>query len=191
MTEHQTPAAGSAGSDVVTLLIEQHEEIRRLFQLVVSTTGEDRKDAFHRLVRLLAVHETAEEEIVHPYAKRHIAGGEATVEQRLDEERHAKQLLSDLERMDPDDAAFMAKLERLRARVEEHAGNEERLEFTYLQAVTDPEERHRMASAVRAAEAVAPTHPHPGVEGVAGNVALGPLTAVMDRARDAIRHSRR
>lgn len=43
-----------------------------------------------------------------------------------------------------------------------------------------------MAKAVRAAEAVAPTHPHQGVESPTKNVAVGPVAAVADRVRDAI-----
>ncbi|MFI9172543.1 hypothetical protein [Streptomyces lincolnensis] len=34
-----------------------------------------------------------------------------------------------------------------------------------------------MAAALKAAEAMAPNHPHPGTETAAKNVALGPLTA--------------
>jgi hypothetical protein len=33
---------------------------------------------------------------------------------------------------------------------------------------------------------VAPTHPHPGTESAAKNVAVGSIAAVMDRTRDAI-----
>jgi hypothetical protein len=43
---------------------------------------------------------------------------------------------------------------------------------------------------VSAAGGTAPTHPHPRVESAKGNLALGPVTAVMDRARDAIRAAR-
>ena len=45
----------------------------------------------------------------------------------------------------------------------------------------------RMARAVEAAEAIAPTRPHPGVESPIANLALGPVVAVVDKARDAIR----
>jgi hypothetical protein len=44
-----------------------------------------------------------------------------------------------------------------------------------------------LATAVRAAEAMAPTRPHPGVETAAENVAVGPVGAVIDRTRDAVR----
>jgi hypothetical protein len=43
-----------------------------------------------------------------------------------------------------------------------------------------------MTSAVRAAEAIAPTHPHPGVESAKLNFAVGPFASMLDRARDII-----
>jgi hypothetical protein len=44
-----------------------------------------------------------------------------------------------------------------------------------------------MGRTVRAAEAVAPTRPHPGLQGATAHVLLGPPVAIMDRTRDAIR----
>jgi hypothetical protein len=44
-----------------------------------------------------------------------------------------------------------------------------------------------MAAAIKAAEATAPTHPHPGVETATANLVAGPFAAVVDRARDVVR----
>ncbi|MEE1942076.1 hemerythrin domain-containing protein [Streptomyces sp. TRM 70361] len=167
--------------------MRQHGEIRNLFDEVEATEGDTRRDAFHRLVRLLAVHETAEEEVVHPYARRSIDGGEAVVEDRLAEERKAKETLKDMEDMDPDSPEFMPRLAALRHDVESHARAEERYEFVQISRNTEPERLRTMAKALRAAEATAPTRPHPGAETAAENLAVGPLVAVADRARDAVR----
>jgi hypothetical protein len=45
--------------------------------------------------------------------------------------------------------------------------------------------------AVRAAEAIAPTRPHPGVQSAKANLLLGPPSAIMDRTRDLIRSALR
>ncbi|GAA2406178.1 hemerythrin domain-containing protein [Streptomyces glaucosporus] len=177
----------SGDDDVVALLMRQHGEIRNLFDEVEAARGDARRDAFHRLVRMLAVHETAEEEVVHPYARRNIDGGDAVVDRRLEEEKQAKETLKALEDMDPEDPAFTARLQTLRREVEAHARAEERYEFNHIAHNTEPERLRTMARAVRAAEATAPTHPHPGTETAAGNLAVGPLVAVADRARDAVR----
>jgi hemerythrin superfamily protein len=183
----QTSAEGPGDNDVVALLMRQHGDIRNLFDEVERTSGDDRRDAFRRLVRLLAVHETAEEEVIHPFVRRSVDGGEQVVEDRLTEEKEAKETLQHLDTMDPQDPAFMPRLLELRAAVMAHARAEERYEFTELRRSQDAGRLAAMTRAVKAAEAMAPTRPHPGVESATKNVALGPVAAVMDRTRDAVR----
>ncbi|MEU9313640.1 hemerythrin domain-containing protein [Streptomyces sp. NPDC048256] len=190
MTDLETPQAGDDGAedtDVVALLVRQHGDIRNLFDEVEASTGEERRDAFRRLVRLLAVHETAEEEVVHPFARRALAGGAQVVEDRLAEERAAKETLAALDDLDTDDPKFMPQLMKLRKDVQEHARAEERYEFTHIRRSTDVTGLAAMAKAVKAAEAMAPTRPHPGVESAKANMALGPVAALMDRTKDAVR----
>ncbi|MEV6612287.1 hemerythrin domain-containing protein [Kutzneria sp. NPDC051319] len=171
--------------DVVELLERQHREIKGLFSEVEMTTGDQRRRAFERLVRLMAVHETAEEEVVHPAARD--AGIDEVVRARLQEEHDAKELLQRLDELGPDAEDFMADFRRLRQDVAEHAEHEELAEFPALRARHDRDRLKKMAAAVRAAEAIAPTHPHPGVESGAANVVIGAPTAIVDRVRDAVR----
>jgi hemerythrin superfamily protein len=178
-----------AETDVIELLILQHAQIRDLFAEVHKATGRARKEAFERLVRLLAVHETAEEEIVHPIARRALPGGEGIVDDRLAEERQGKELLAELDGMDPDDPGFASRLDVLRITVLDHARAEERYEFFRLREEFGPAQRRAMAAAVKAAEATAPTHPHPGTESATKNLLLGPAAAIADRVRDMIRHA--
>ncbi|PRX43420.1 hemerythrin HHE cation binding domain-containing protein [Prauserella shujinwangii] len=174
--------------DVISLLRRQHEEIRDLFGRLPGEEGDARRDTFHRLVHLLSVHETAEEEIVHPQVRELRSGaGRPIVEARLKEEHSAKELLSTLQEIGPDAEGFDTLLAQLRDDVLAHAAHEEREEFPLLQQEVDAERLFDMAAAARAAEAVAPTRPHPGVESQAANLVLGPAAAIMDRARDAIR----
>ncbi|MFL6143709.1 MAG: hemerythrin domain-containing protein [Labedaea sp.] len=172
--------------DVVELLIEQHRHIRDLFTEVETATEEERKDAFRRLVRMLAVHETAEEEVVHP-AVRAAEGGGPVVDARVAEERKAKELLSTMDTIGPDAEGFDTLLVQLRDDVLAHARHEESAEFPLLRQAYDGDRLRNMARAVRAAEAIAPTRPHPGMESQVANVLLGPPVAIMDRARDLIR----
>ncbi|MEU2559930.1 hemerythrin domain-containing protein [Streptomyces longispororuber] len=192
MAELTTPQAGDdhvQDTDVVSLLMRQHGDIRNLFDEVEASAGDERRDAFRRLVRLLAVHETAEEEVVHPFARRGLAGGEQVVEDRLAEEKAAKETLAALDDVDTDDPKFMPQLLALRADVQEHARAEERYEFTRIRRSTDVTNLAAMAKAVKAAEAMAPTRPHPGVESGAANMTLGPVAALMDRTKDAVRRA--
>ncbi|MGW1559577.1 hemerythrin domain-containing protein [Streptomyces sp. NPDC002144] len=174
-------------ADVVALLMRRHGDIRNLFDEVEKAGGEERRAAFRRLVRLLAVHETAEEEVVHPFTRTSVPDGEAVVEARLAEEREAKEVLSRLDGMDTDDPKFLPGLDALRKDVMAHARSEERYEFIHIRRSADKARLASMATALRAAEAMAPTHPHPGTESAAKNLTLGPVAAVIDRTRDAVR----
>ncbi|SDJ93876.1 Hemerythrin HHE cation binding domain-containing protein [Nonomuraea maritima] len=157
-----------------------------MFDEVEQAPPEKLAQAFDRLTRMLSVHETAEEEIVHPYARRRLDNGHGVVGDRLEEESRAKRMLVDLHRKGVDDPGFWDGLGRLRTAVTAHARSEERYEFARLRAGTSVLERRAMAAAVRAAEACAPALPHPGAESAARNLLLGTPLALMDRAREAI-----
>lgn len=187
----EKPRPPLEGSPALDLIRRQHAEIRDLFDEVDQTSGSERREAFERLVRLLAVHETAEEEVVHPLARTATSGGAGAVAPRLAEEREAKELLADLERRGPDGPDFDADLDRLRLAVLRHARSEERYELPKIQREAPAAALASAAPALRAAAAMAPTHPHPGTEGATANVVAGPFLAIADRVRDAVRKHRK
>jgi hemerythrin superfamily protein len=174
--------------DVVDLLLSQHARIEEQFLLVVGGTGDDRRQAFDDLVRLLAVHETAEEEVVHPLS-RTVADSEGIVDDRLLEERQAKEMLKELTDADADvdSEGFESTLLLLRNAVLTHARHEERYEFPRLRAKVPADRLRGLVPVVRAAESAAPTRPHPGTESAKANLVAGPALAVVDRARDLVR----
>lgn len=173
-------------TDVVDFLVSQHEQIKSLFANTLSASGEAREQAFTALRRLLAVHETAEEEIVHPRAKRKIPNGAAVVDKRLAEEHEAKTVLQKLEKLDVDSQEFTRQLTDLRDAVIDHADHEEKEELAKLDVELSTDELERMGRAARLAEAIAPTRAHAGVESQLANMVAGPFAAMIDRARDAI-----
>jgi hypothetical protein len=93
-------------------------------------------------------------------------------------------------RMGTEDPSFPPMFARFRTAVLEHAEREEREEFPALRRRGVAELRG-LAAAIKAAEAMAPTHPHPGVETMPRNLLLGPLAAVIDRTRDVLGRIRR
>lgn len=174
--------------DVVDVLVEQHEEIKSLFREVASATGVRRQELFQDLVRLLAVHETAEEEVVHPVVRSEVHGSGGVVDARLTEENAAKEALAHLYELGVDHSEFDTRLQALATAVTEHATREETEEFPTLRQQVSRERLQQMAGALRTAEAAAPTRPHPSAgESAAANLLGGPPLAVFDRARDAVR----
>ncbi|MFG3708959.1 hemerythrin domain-containing protein [Micromonospora sp. NPDC047670] len=183
-----TPATPGPAEDVVDLLLAQHAQVEQLFLLVIGSTGQTRRDAFDDLVKLLAAHETAEEEVLHPLARTLPGGGgDAMVDERLDEERQAKETLKTLVQGGVDADGFDTGIILLRDAVLAHARHEERYEFPLLRQHVPTDRLRTLAAAVRTAEATAPTRPHPSAQTAKGNLAAGPALAVIDRVRDAVR----
>lgn len=174
--------------EVIAFLKAQHNLIEDMFdQVLLASDPQSREEPFAALRQLLAVHETAEEMLVHPRVRNRADAGDAIVDARLKEEHDAKALLSEIEKIDTTSPEFIDELTKLREAVLEHAENEEIDEFPYLEDGLDINDLKRMATVVRAAQAIAPTHPHPGVESATLNFVVGPFASMLDRARDAIR----
>jgi hypothetical protein len=123
---------------------------------------------------------------VHPVARRSIKNGDKVIDARLAEENEAKKMLQALEQMGPSAQGFDALFAELRKAVLEHAEHEEREEFPELRTHSSAELRV-MSAAIKAAEAAAPTHPHPGVETATKHMLVGSFAAVTDRTRDIVR----
>ena len=167
-------------------MIAQHQQVKTLFGTLRTATGDAAEEPFEALRRMLAVHETAEEEVVYPVLRSH--GGDEIVQARLAEESEAKQALADLEKMGPKAGGFAGELAAFEKAVVAHADAEEREVFPRLRQAVDTEQRRKMGQALLAAEKMAPTHPHPkGPESAVGNLLVGPFVAMADRVRDAIR----
>jgi hemerythrin superfamily protein len=174
-----------------TFIQRQHQQIRELFAAVASATPAGRKEAFEPLVRLLAVHETAEEMVIYPVIERSGDEGKAISAARKAEESQAKKALVDLEKLDPSDVEFLSKLQVFQQDVDAHAEAEERHVLPLLDQVTDSEELDDLGTKLQVAEAISPTHPHKlAPESAMGNVLVGPFVAMADRVRDAIRSAR-
>jgi Hemerythrin HHE cation binding domain len=183
-----TAAKTRADRDVIDLLLEQHDEIKSMFGQLRQVQAAAKRELFEDLVRLLAMHETAEEMVVHPVARRKLDNGTQVVEERLAEEEQAKKELAELYDLGVDHPDFDKRLEALAVDVIEHATKEEGDEFLRMRATVDPGMLRRMAGVLKAAEAAAPTRPHPGApESAAGNLLAGPPLAMFDRIRDAVR----
>ena len=178
-------AAALPEGDVVRILLEQHARIRELFADVRSAEGEHKQHAFDELRALLAVHETAEEMVLRPVSKD--VAGETVAEARNNEESEANEVLKELEKMDVSSPDFDQKIASFEKAVSDHAENEENQEFPSILAECDEGKRASMGKQIRAAESIAPTHPHPSAAGsTTAQYAAGPFASLVDRTRDAI-----
>jgi hemerythrin superfamily protein len=176
--------------EVVAFLKAQHNLIEDMFdEVLLASDPQAREKPFVELRQLLAVHETAEEMVVHPRVRREADAGDAIADARLAEEHEAKELLSQIEKLHTTSQQFIDELTKLRDAVLDHAEHEENEEFPVLQREVGADDLKRMATAVRAAEAIAPTRPHAGVESAKLNFVVGPFASMLDRARDLIQQA--
>ena len=179
--------------NAIEFLRTQHEAVRQMLAAVDEATGEARAELFAPLVRLLAVHETAEEMVVYP-AIRTTGGddGDRIARARMEEEDQSKKMLAELEGTDPSSPEFSQRFTSFRAAVEAHAEAEEREVFPLLGRTTDERQLAAMAAALDVAERIAPTHAHRAApESALGNLLVGPMVSMVDRVRDAIRDATR
>ncbi|KAK1185699.1 hemerythrin domain-containing protein [Streptomyces sp. NBS 14/10] len=178
-------AAQMPEGDVVGILLEQHARIRDLFADVKGAEGDHKQQAFDELRALLAVHETAEEMIVRPVARE--TAGKQEADARNHEEEEANKVLASLEKMDVTSAEFDTRLAEFERAVVDHAEHEENEEFPAVHEGRTEDQLRRMGTMLRAAEKIAPTHPHPSAAGSpAAQWSVGPFASLVDRTRDAI-----
>jgi hemerythrin superfamily protein len=177
-------------TDVIDVIQAQHQQVARLLTEVAVGTGDALDASFCELRRLIAVHETAEEEIVYPTIRLGDAEGEGNrvADARTAEEKEGIKTLAELEGMEPGSAEFTALFSTFRIAVVSHAEAEESTVFPLLRDSQTPAALRRMARTFELAEKVAPTHPHPHTgTSATSNLITGPALAIMDHVRDAIR----
>lgn len=175
---------------IIDHLTADHQQIKVLFSDVMFVRPENRADTFSQLVTQLVQHEIAEESVVYPEVVAATSDGAAAGVPRLREQAEAEQMLAQMEALDPRSSDFTAALTELSIAVINHAEAEERQIFPLLRSGEDPDALFELAARYEQAKHRAPTHPHPHAPDTPpANKVLGPITALFDRARDAVRRT--
>ena len=115
--------------DAVSLLSADHAEVKQMFesyrQLVdENADDEQRGELARKICSMLTVHAEIEEEIFYP-AMRDSVDDELTLDEAEVEHAAAKELIEQLEGMDPGDALYDAKVIVLGEYVDHHVQEEE------------------------------------------------------------------
>jgi hemerythrin superfamily protein len=118
-----------AGSDLLAEVRRDHLEIKSLLAEVADEPDQER---FGRLARLIAAHESAEQEVVHPLTS-DASGGRPVADARLKEEAEASAALDDLKAKGVGDPGFAAAFNEFREAVLNHAEHEENEEHPLIE----------------------------------------------------------
>lgn len=141
--------------NAVSLLLEQHDRIRRLFDDVESAAFDDRRVPFESLVALLTMHETAEQQVVYPALQALSEPNRLLAVEQMRDEMQAKRDLVELRRMGPSSPDFELAFKSFRSAVEAHADREEAEVFPELLKTFDETRLQELATALRACEQAA------------------------------------
>ena len=176
------------GPSVIELLKRDHEKIKGMFVELDTKPAVELSDYLCALREELVRHEVAEELIVYLVFRRDVPGGEEIADARIAEQAATEEVLHELEKQDPLSASFRTRLEELRVSVLRHATHEEETVFPPLAAHASVDARSKLGDRYEKALKAAPTHPHPHApDRPPGNAVLGPMAALIDRVRDAMR----
>jgi hemerythrin superfamily protein len=173
--------------DATRLLEHDHREVEDLFNQFESATGQtgQKGEIANKIIRELSIHAAIEEEVFYPEVKAVVPDGEGIVDHSLEEHQEVKELLAELEKMDPGDAGFHQKVEKVISDVSEHVQEEEGEMFPKLREAISADDLMQIGQKLEQAKGRAPTRPHPMAPNEPpANKLTGPPAAVMDRARD-------
>ncbi len=178
----------AAKPSLIDKLLEDHQEVRQTFARFGTADRTKWGDIFSGLTNDLVRHEVVEEEIVFPEVRKELPNGDALADARTSEQSEAQELLSEMDKKGAGDKDFAANLARLRSAVLAHAAAEEKTVFAPLASTLSAERLEQLGERYDKAKAMAPTHPHPSAPDTPpGNMVLGPVAALADRFRDAMR----
>lgn len=120
-------SAGAAkGPDAITLLKADHRAVEKLFGQFEKARDENRKKALADEICLeLKIHTQIEEEIFYP-ACRDALDDEDLIDEAVVEHAAAKELIGEIEGMEPSDDLYDAKVTVLQEQIEHHVEEEEK-----------------------------------------------------------------
>ena len=125
--------AMAAGQDAIALLTADHREVSDMFEQFeqlgdrATASKEKLKD---KICKALIAHTTIEEEIFYPAVRAaNVEEGEDMVDEAIVEHAAAKDLIKQLQEMQPDDDLYDAKVKVLSEQIEHHVKEEEKEMF--------------------------------------------------------------
>ena len=155
-------AASAAAKDATALLEQDHREVKKLFKQY-EKLGEkaytSKREVVDRIITELSVHAAIEEQVFYPAVRESVPKEEDTVLESLEEHHVVKWVLSELEKMSPEDERFDAKVTVLIENVRHHIEEEEEEWFPKVREGLDRKTLQEIGAEMEKARKKAPRSP--------------------------------
>ena len=141
--------------NAVTMLEEEHRELKRLLRDLEPTTEravKTRTELYERIHRALTTHEQIEEEIFYPALKEHPRAREIVLE-GIEEHNVVDTLLGELAALSVEDETWGPKAKVMIENIEHHIDEEEDDMFVKARKVFEPAELRELGAAMAARRA--------------------------------------
>jgi hemerythrin superfamily protein len=191
------PVRDPEGStDLIDVLTRQHDQVTALVKQLDTIPGRskggtaeqatERESIVDMITKMLAQHETSEEELLWPLVRDRLPDGDDWAEQGTAQEQEATETLLALQRGDPQTEEYDDLVEKLMTQLHKHVTHEDKV-FLRLRDSVGEDELFRLGERVLAAQEHAPTRPHPRAprKKAAAVKAAATAAAPLDEARDA------
>lgn len=176
--------------DAITLLKDDHRSLERLFKRFEQAGDRafvEKRALVDRIIEELSRHAAIEEQLFYPVARATVPDTDDITLESLEEHHIVKWVLSELERMDPTDERFDAKVTVLIENVRHHVEEEETEFFPKVRDELGRNALGDLGDTMAKFKEVAPTHPHPtSPDTPPGNLVTGAAAGVVDHVTDTI-----
>jgi hemerythrin superfamily protein len=181
--------------DAITLLTADHRSVERLFKEFESAGDRafaTKEKIVSEIIRELSIHAEVEELLFYPAASKAASQTKSMVLESLEEHLGAKRLLADLEKMEPTEERFDAKVAVLIEQVRHHVREEEDVLFPKVADGLSQDRLAELGDELEKAKAVVPSRPHPHAPDTPpGNAVAGLVSAVLDKTKNVADHATR
>lgn len=187
--------AFQSNTSVLSIIQEDHRKVEKAYAdyKKPGTSDERKQEIAFEIIKDLSVHAACEEMVWYPEIRKKL--GEQEANNAIHEHAELKKALSDLDGMQlkSDVAKYDAQVDKVMKLVVQHVKEDEepKLIPAFAKAVGDDSAYlEDLGRKFEAARAGAPTRPHPLAPSTPPlNLAANPLTAPLDKARDAGRNA--
>lgn len=117
----------NSAKDAVSMLVKDHKDVKAMFKQFEDLTDRSKakkKQLADQICEALTLHTQIEEKIFYPAVRKAI-GEDDLMDEALVEHASAKELIAEIEMMDPGDDLYDAKVHVLSEQIEHHVEEEE------------------------------------------------------------------